>query len=80
MSESFIKKPGNSPHSALAGLGVLRAERPPSTPLDVLRRIVAWRDSVHAGRVVRGAELEALIEEARALFSHGADASHGGPQ
>lgn len=28
MSQSFIKKPDNGPHSALGGLGVLRAERP----------------------------------------------------
>lgn len=71
MSQSFIKKPDHGPHSALVGLGVLRSERPQATPLDVLRRIVEWRDNVHAGRVVRGAELEALIEEARALLPHG---------
>jgi hypothetical protein len=58
-------------HAALDGLGVLSTERPPVDPLDVLRRIVAWRDSVHAGRVVRGAELEALIEEARGLLPTG---------
>lgn len=28
MSESFIKKPDNGPHSALAGLGVLSTEQP----------------------------------------------------
>lgn len=27
MSQSFIKKPNNGPHSALAGLGVLTAEQ-----------------------------------------------------
>lgn len=27
MSKSFIKKPGNGPHTALDGLGVLAAER-----------------------------------------------------
>lgn len=33
MSHSFIKKPDNGPHSALAGLGVLASEqpRPPCT-------------------------------------------------
>lgn len=65
MSESFIRQPATGSHSALAGLGVLRSEQPPADPVDVLRRIVAWRDNVHAGRVVRGAELEALIEEGR---------------
>lgn len=29
MSQSFIKKPDNGPHSSLAGLGVLSAERAP---------------------------------------------------
>lgn len=65
MSESFIKKPDNGPHSALAGIGVLRSEQSLADPADILRRIVAWRDNVHAGRVVRSAELEALIEEGR---------------
>lgn len=68
MSQSFVKQPDNGSHSALAGLGVLSTERATTNPLDVLRRIVAWRDDVHAGRVVRSADLEALIEEARALL------------
>jgi hypothetical protein len=61
----------------MAGLGVLRAEQE-STALDLLRRIVAWRDNVHAGRVVRGAELEALIEEARPLLADGGAFPVGG--
>lgn len=65
MSQSFIKQPAQGSHSALAGLGVLSTERAPADPLDVLRRIVAWRDDVHAGNVVRSADLEALIEEGR---------------
>lgn len=36
---------------------------------DVLRRIVEWRDDVHTGRMVRSADLEALIEEARTLLA-----------
>jgi hypothetical protein len=60
-------KRGPATHSALTGLGVLRAEQP-ATATDILRRIVAWRDSVSSG-VVRGADLEALIDEARAHVS-----------
>lgn len=52
--------------SALQDLGMLPSERQPD-PIDLLRRIVAWRDGVTAGGVIRGADLEALIEEARAL-------------
>ena len=34
MSQSFIKQPDNGPHSALAGLGVLRTEGPgPNDPV-----------------------------------------------
>lgn len=117
MSQSFIKQPDQGPHSALAGLGVLRSELPkpfarlhddghwtmePGTEpyksrfagwsadvysteqvrdaFDVLRRIVAWRDSVHEGRVVRGSELESLIEECRSIVqAPGSGAAYGKP-
>ncbi len=75
MSQSFIKETDNGSHSALAGLGVLRAERPPTDPLALLRRIVAWRDSVSGG-VVRGADLETLIDEARGLLTSGVPEVH----
>jgi hypothetical protein len=74
-----VPEPKRAPatHSALAGLGLLRAEQEPP-PLNLLRRIVGWRDDVHAGRVVRSADLEALIEEARTLLAPGVKAPHPG--
>lgn len=39
MSQSFIKKPDNGPHSALAGLGVLRSE--PLAPEEWKRQCAA---------------------------------------
>ena len=66
-----------STHAALEGLGVLGIERE-SSAVDVLRRIVQWRDGVDSG-VVRGADLERLIVEARTLLQ-GVKASTGGTE
>jgi hypothetical protein len=80
MSQSFVKQPAfPTTHAALDGLGVLGVERA-TDPLDLLRRIVGWRDDAHAGRVVRGAELEALIDEARTLLSAGVGIPREGQQ
>lgn len=41
MSQSFIKKPDNGPHSALGGLGVLASEQSAMTPEEWQRRCAA---------------------------------------
>lgn len=82
MSQSFIKKPDNGPHSALAGTGVLRTEGPAPVQHGICLPNGVMFDAFGSPRTryVRvsydGAH---MILDPAELESFKADASAGGP-